>query len=441
MSTATEPGGFRRAMFLMASTSLLVPVAGIVTSPILAQALGVEGRGEVAAAISPNVLIVSVATLGLPEALTYFLAKTPRATRPALAWSIGIGVLVGVACFFAAWMILPFLSAGDPDLAQLILLATTLAVPLLIVNLLRGAASGRQMWSTVAFEKVAQSIIRVGALAVLAFTGNLTVLTATLVMCIGPIVAGLVYWRLALKPPQDGPTFEGKLAPQLLDFGGRVWLGAVSSMLLARLGQILFAPLSTVSELGLYVVAVSISDVPLIFAIAIRDVLFSVNSKTNDPYQLTLSARLTLVLGILTCVGLGGTLPLWITFIFGAGFAPAVVPTWILMASALVSIPGFMAGAGLSAWGRPGLRSAGLAIGLAVNLALFIWLVPPLGAVGASIAALGSSIAASGWGVLAAARVIGVPATSFFVIRGHDIGRLVHEARVLIARVIGRRSR
>ena len=428
-------------MYLMASTSLLVPLAGIVTSPILAQALGVAGRGEVAAAISPNVLIVSVATLGLPDALTYFLAKVPRVTRRALLSTTLLGLAMGLVCFFLGWLILPFLSAGNRDLGNLILIATALAVPLLVVNLFRGAASGRQMWRAVALERTAQSILRVGALTVLAVTGQLTVLSATLVMTIGPILAGLVYWRLLRQPPKDGAAFEGRLTPALLDFGGKVWLGSVSSMLLARLGQILFAPLSSVSELGLYVVAVSISDVPLIFAIAIRDVLFSVNSKANDAKQLTTSARLTLIVGIITCIGLGGTLPLWIAFVFGSSFVPAVLPTWILMASALISIPGFMAGAGLSAWGKPALRSIGLVIGLVANLALFVWLVPAHGAVGASFAALGSSIASTVWVVVSAARVIGVPVGSFFLLRGNDVVILYAEGMKVLRMRRPRRNR
>lgn len=441
-ATAPEPAtpGFRKALYLMASTSMLVPLAGIVTSPILAQALGVAGRGEVAAAISPNVLIVSVATLGLPEALTFYLAKVPRITRHALGWATLFGLAMGVACFIAAWFALPFLSDGNHDLGNLILLATGFAVPLLVVNLLRGAASGRQMWRAVALEKASQSLIRVAALLVLALTGNLTVLSATAVMVIGPIVAGVVYWRLFLKPPVNGPEFTGKIPPVLLSFGSKVWLGSVSSMLLARLGQILFTPLSNVSELGLYVVAVSISDVPLIFAIAIRDVLFSVNSKANDSKQLTTSARLTLIIGIGTCLVLGGTLPLWIGVVFGHAFIPALVPTWILMASALISIPGFMAGAGLGAWGRPALRSVGLALGLVANLALFISLVPHFGAVGASIAAFGSGLVSTLFVVAAASRVMGVPMRDFYLLRGNDFARLWNEAmRVIGSRISLRR--
>jgi O-antigen/teichoic acid export membrane protein len=436
MTTVAPSPGFRKALYLMASTSLLVPLAGIVTSPILAQALGVAGRGEVAAAISPNVLIVSVATLGLPEALTYFLAKFPRGTRNALGWATLFGLSMGVLCFAVAWFALPFLSNGDRSLANLILLATALAVPLLVVNLLRGAASGRQMWRAVALEKTSQSVIRVGALVVLALTGHLTVLTATAVMTIGPIIAGLVYWKLLRKPPLEGEPFPPKMPKVLMDFGSKIWLGSVSSMLLARLGQILFTPLSNVSELGLYVTAVSISDVPLIFAIAIRDVLFSVNSKSNDAKQLTTSARLTLIIGILTCIVLGGTLPFWIAFIFGSSFVPAVLPTWILMASALVSIPGFMAGAGLGAWGRPALRSVGLVLGLIANLVVFVALVPHFGAVGASIAALASSIASTAFVVIMAARVIGVPIHEFWVIRGADFAKLYNEVMsVLRSRV------
>ncbi len=439
-AAVASTGGFRRGLYLLTTSSFLAPVAGIVTSPILSQTLGVQGRGEIAAIISPNVLVVTVATLGLPEALTWLLARHPSLSRRALAWSALFATATGVLCLGAAWLLLPFLSAGNDNLAALIPLATALAIPLLSVNLLRGAATGRELWSLVAWERTANALVRVAVLLVLALTGTLTILTAVLVLTIGPIIAGAVYAPALLRvPPRTGvPDAEGatvaddparRLPRTLLSFGSRVWVGAVSSMLLSRLGQIIFAPLSDVRELGLYVVAITISDVPLIFAIAVRDVLFSVNSKTSDPDKLLASSRLTLLVGVLICLVLGGTLPLWIEFVFGAGFGPAVLPTWILMVSALVSIPGFIAGAALSAANRPGLRSAALIVGLVVNLAVFLPLVPVLGAVGAALAALASAVASTLVGTIAAARLLGVRLHRFWLIRGADVARLVREAR------------
>jgi O-antigen/teichoic acid export membrane protein len=191
---------FFRAAGLMAATSVLVPVVGVATAPILAHGLGVAGRGTAAAALAPNVLLAGAATLGLPDALTYFLAKTPGRTRAALRVTCLLSVLIGAAAFVVVAVFASPLSGGVQGLDGLIVLATAFAVPLLLVNLLRGAAIGRHMWTAVAAERVTNSFLRLIALALLLVLDRLTVLNAVLVMAIGPLIAGAVYWRLLVTP-------------------------------------------------------------------------------------------------------------------------------------------------------------------------------------------------------------------------------------------------
>ncbi len=424
-------------MFFMTGSSVLLPVVGLASAPILAYGLGVTGRGTVSAAGAPNTLLVGVATLGLPEALTFFLAKQPEFTRRALAWSSLFAILFGLICFAVTWVALPFLSAGSPELAGLILISTALALPQLVVNLLRGAASGRQMWGTVAAEKLTSPLVRLGALLVLLVTGHLTVLNAVLVISIGSAISGIVYLRLFTRPAETVGTapITGSLARSLLGFGGRVWLGAVASVLLARISQLLFAPLSNVHELGLFVVGITISDVPLIVALAIKDALYGVNSRSADATQLMATTRITLLVAVTGCLALGATLPLWIGVLFGPSFSAAVVPTWILMLAAVVSIPGLLAASGLAAWGRPGLRSVGLAVTLVVNIGAFVVLVPPYGAVGAGLAGLTSGLFSSAFMVIAAARLMHGSVGDFVVPRHEDVSRILHEGRRMVARL------
>jgi O-antigen/teichoic acid export membrane protein len=206
-------------------------------------------------------------------------------------------------------------------------------------------------------------------------------------------------------------------------------------MLLARLSQILFAPLSDVTQLGLYAVAVTISDVPLIVAIAIRDAVYGISSKSGDANQVTTASRLTLLLGVLGSLMLGATLPIWIGTVFGHSFAAAVMPTWILMLASVINIPGFLAAAGLGAWGRPGLRSIGLAMTLVVNLGMFVALVPSYGALGGAMAGLCSAIASTTYMVSAAARVLRARSSAFLVPTRDDLIRLWVEGMAMLRRL------
>jgi O-antigen/teichoic acid export membrane protein len=346
-----------------------------------------------------------------------------------------ISLVLGLLCLLAVYATLPFLSGGDPTLGDLIVLGMALTVPALIVGVLRGAASGQQMWTAVGYERLVNVVLRIVAFTALLASGQLTVLTATLVSCLSPIVAGVVYWRLFTAPPAEGGSLPDGLLRPLLSFGSRTWFGAVASMLLARIGQILMVPLSNVHELGLYSVASTISDLPLIVALAIQGTLYGVNSKERDPRQLTVTARLTLLVGFLGCLALGLTLPLWIGPLFGAEFGAATVPTLMLMASAVICIPGLMAATGISAWGRPGLRSIGLGVTLVLNVAVFVLLVPPLGVYGACWTSIVSNVALTGFMVLAASRVMGVPMRDFLLVRRVDVALLWRESRRMVGRL------
>ena len=437
MTTETRPP-LRRAVVLVTVSSFLMPAAGVLTQPILARALGAGGRGELGAALAPCLLALAVATLGLPEALTFYLAKHPRLTRPALLWAAVVASTLGVICLVVAYLAVPFLSAGDPDLGRLILLSMVLIIPALIVGMFRGAAYGRQMWAAIAAERLVNTVLRVVALGLLWVLGDLTVFTAVLVSCLSPMLAGLVYVRLLRRPPVDDTEqlTNGSALRLLLSYGGRVWFGSVASMLLARVGQILMVPLSSVEDLGLFSVASTISDLPLIVALAIAGALHGVNSKSNDPDQVTTTARVTTLVGLVGCAVLAGTVPFWIQPVFGEEFGAATVPTLMLLLSAVICIPGLIAATGVVVWGRPGLRSIGLGATLVTTVVFFVILVPEFGVIGGCVTSIVSNLVMTTFMVVGASRVMDQPASSFLLPRASDVALVWREGRHLVSKVL-----
>ena len=439
MTTETRPP-FRRAVVLVTVSSFLVPAAGVLTQPILARALGAGGRGELAAALAPCMLALAAATLGLPEALTFYLAKHPRLTRPALLWATLVASGLGLLCLLAAYLAVPFLSSGNPSLGRLILLSMALTIPALVVGVFRGAAYGRQMWGSVAAERLVNTVLRVLALVLLWVLGDLTVFTAVLVSCLSPTVAGLVYIGLLRRPSVDDAEqlINGSALRLLLSYGSRVWFGSVASMLLARTAQLLMAPLSSVEDLGLFSVASTISDLPLIVALAIAGALHGVNSKSNDPDQVTTTARVTTLVGLAGCAVLGATVPLWIKPLFGEEFGAATIPTLMLLLSAVICIPGLMAATGVAAWGRPGLRSMGLGVTLVTNLVVLVILVPEFGVIGGCVTSIVSNVVMTTFMVVAASRVMDQPVSSFLRPRASDVALALREARHLVSKAVSR---
>lgn len=434
---------YQRAMVLVTASSLMVPVIGLASAPILTHALGVSGRGSAGAALAPNLLIVGGATLGLPQALTYLLASRPHLARAALASASAISVVLGALAVLAVFLSRSFLAGGDVNLQRLILLGTWLALPALIVGLLRGAATGLQMWLAVALERVINSVLRLVLLGALALAGRLDVTAAVAVMSVAPVIAGFAYagvFRRSKQAPEESQIGQ-PFVSGMVKFGSQVWLASVATMLMARLSQLLVTPLSDVAQLGLLIVAITISDVPYIVTSTVRDVTFGASSAESDTDRLLATSRVATLIAVAGSAVLGLSLPLWIGVIFGPGFAAAMVPTWLLLATSCFAVPGLIAGAGLDAGGRPGLKSVALVLALAVNLVGLLLLVPHLGAVGGALAALGSTTASTVFMVVVASRLLKIKAHWFFVPQPQDVVLLQGFVRAVLRRLPGVKRR
>lgn len=445
-AVATAAPDLARNMTLTALGNAVAPIAALASTPILSYALGVTGRGELAAATAPLLLGVTASTFGLPEAIMNLIARRPAALAAAmrrgallitLAGLVGTVVVIGCA---------GLLSGGSASVRNLVVLASLALVPSLLVLVLRAGAAGLHQWRLVALEQVVVAVGRLGGVAALAVAGALTPLTATVVMALAPVVAGLVYLPLIRRrrelvaallerspaPPHDGdaghPGESGASGPAvaapygfLVGFGTRVWLGSLSGVLLSRLDQVMITPLSNAYELGLYVAAVNISDVALVLNSAMRDVTTTADAADRDDDRLCASARISFLLSL----GLGGMLALLLPFgiplLFGPDFAPAVTPGWILIAAVVLLTPGSIAGAGLTARGRPELRTLSLILACVVNVALLFVLVPTGGAVGAALATFAGNVVCGVANLLFLARTSRIPLRRFLGVRRSDL--------------------
>ncbi|WP_237209460.1 oligosaccharide flippase family protein [Rothia nasimurium] len=400
------------------------PLAGFLTAPILAHALGVTGRGEATAATAPLVLGVAVLTMGLPEATTYFVARHQKFALSVLYKSlllIIIPAILGTLGFIALG---PYFAGYNNELVQIMFYCTLMLLPSLWVGVLRGAAFGLQKFSLIAAERTLTSLSKLGLIAVFALTGHLNVLTASLIIGVTVFLGGILYLPLMFQKPhtdEESSSLEDVRMRLILQYGLRQWFGSLAGVLLSRLDQLLMTPLSSSYELGLYVVAVAIGDLVLVVNNALREVVFSTESKAPQGERIALAARVSNMAAAVTgsCAIVIG---IWmIPILFGEEFAPAWIITVILIIAAVMGNPGSLAGVGLSAAGRPELRSWSLVAGCIVNLLLMLWLVPQHGAVGAAFATMGGSVTAASGNLLFTRKVLGTKMSDFIVPRREDI--------------------
>ncbi|MDP4333950.1 oligosaccharide flippase family protein [Curtobacterium sp. A7_M15] len=401
----------------------VAPLASLATAPILASALEPAGRGVVAAATAPLLLAVALASLGLPSALTHWVARQPAILRPAMVVAAVVSAAVGGVTTALVALLSPTLAGGDPALASLIGLAGIALVPNLLAALLQAVAAGLHAWRLVTIERVVTQSSRLLVIAVLAATGTLTVEGAITAIALSPVLGALVYLHLLRRSRAASNADASTLrAGVLLSYGGRVWLGALSGIILSRIDQSLLLPLAGAAALGLYAVAVNIADVPLIVANAVREVSFSKHSADTDHAGLARAARLTTAVVLVVAAGLTAVLPFAVPWLFGAGYAEAVPVAAVLLLGLVLGSPGSLAGVGLAAVGRPGLRSVSLAIAAVCSIATLVLLAPIAGALGAAVATLVGNVVSAGGNLVFLRRVAGMPVLPFFGLRRGDLG-------------------
>ncbi|MCU1526548.1 MAG: teichoic acid transporter [Frondihabitans sp.] len=424
--------------------NLFAPLASLASAPLLAQGLGVEGRGETAAVVAPLLLVTLGATFGIPAALTFFSARDPRL--------VGVLLRRGTRLLFAAGLMgsvvvvasSTVLAADDPQLSTLIAWSALGVVPTLMAGGLQAIAAGANRWQLIAADRFVAAAVRLGAIACLSVTGQLTVVTAVLVLAMSPAVGATVYVRLIVTfRTEEVPVDGGRgISARILGYGSRVWIGSVSGVILARLDQVVMVPLADARQLGLYAVAVTVGELPLLVNSAVRDVMFSADASSNQSEVLGRSARISTLAVSAVAAMMAVSALWWIPPVFGADFAGAVPLAAVILVAAAVNNPGSVAGAGLAARGRPGLRSLSLAVAGAVNLALVFALVPSFGAMGAAVATLAGGFVSSNLNIVLLWRACHVDPRAFYGVRRDDISlvrgfvtRAAKASRVLPARV------
>jgi O-antigen/teichoic acid export membrane protein len=435
-ASAPASGGVSKSIVTVLFGNAFPPLVSLITGPILAQSLGVDGRGVVAAATAPFALVTAIVTLGVPEAVTYVVARSPGLLRHALRRGVLLLLLAGITATVAVVVASPVLTDGDAEIRRLMLLACLAIVPNMLVGALRGVSSALRRWHLVTFERASGALLKLALLVPFWLTDNLTPLVATVILAAVPVLGALPYLALLRNRPEAdaGPAPREATMRGLMSYGSRIWAGSISGIILTRVDQTLIAPLGSPAALGLYVVAVSVSELPLIINSAVRDVTFVSEAAGSEDGRLAMTARVSAFVCALAGLAIGISMIWWLPLLFGDDFAAAVPVAAVLLVAVVAGTPGSIAGSALSGRGRPGLRSWSLVIACVVNIGLLVALVPSLGAMGAALATLAGNLVASNLNLVFARVFFGISPWAFYGLRRGDLGVVLTAVRRLASR-------
>ena len=415
---AAHPRNFTGVVARLSGINALVILSALVTGPITARALGVDGRGDLAAITAVLTMTPWLLDLGLSQ----WLARE-RARGGSLPELLGAALPVALACSLAGVVgAIPLSHAlGHARHVVVTYLQITLFLAPFSVMLqtLVGVAIGESRWRLFAATRILASVVPVGAIVVLAALGRLTVGSAAAVYLVSSMVS------LAVLLPMVRGT--GRL---ILDrgrsraaaaFGAKSWLSTLAGVATNRLDQVLMAGLVASRELGLYVVAVSIASVTYGLSVAVSNALYP-RVAEGEAGLAARSCRVVVGIVAVSALLLGVLSPPLIPLVFGSDFADAVPMTLVLLLASIPMAATIVLTAALNAADHPTATAHAELVGLVLTVPALVLLLPSGGGLAAACVSLGAYVARLAMLLRASNSVFGGQWWSFVIPTRADIG-------------------
>lgn len=359
---------------------------------LIARWLGESGLGTLAVINVTMAITLQLASLGLPNANVYFLARDRSQLGPLWANSAVFGFLSGVS----AVSVLAFLIWSQPQLfgevPPKLLFVSAAAVPVLFLtvvglNLLLGLD---RVVAFNIFDTLMNGVTFLSAVITLLLVGGgLTLMvygTAGGTIAVGVVVSFVILFLWYRQPGRRSMMPNWRLFYRTLRYGLKFHLSLVASLLLVRVDVLLVNHFSGTKIAGIYAAAAQIGALLLLVPGVVSSLLFpqvASEADTSGAFAMRVTRHLAMVMfvGCLLAVPAAFLLPV----MYGAKFGSAVMLLLLLLPGVfLLSVESVLvqhfSGLGLPRW-----IPAFWLIALAVNIGLNLLFVPRFGAVAAAI--------------------------------------------------------
>ncbi|MCT2557810.1 oligosaccharide flippase family protein [Tsuneonella sp. YG55] len=371
---------------------------------LAARLLGAAGYGSVAWAMSVVSVIATVCLLGFgPLAVREIAARRAAGDTAGLSSFVAVSVaVVGLLSIAAAAGFVWFAGRASwiaGDYREVLALCGLLIPPLAIIALLRGVAQGfgRALLAQVPGDLVRPGIL-IAAMTAAFVTGTAFgpvpfIRTAIAGTWIAALLLGYLLWRdelSALPAPERGARARSHLVAALPFLG----LG-LTGLLEAEASTLMLGWLAGPFETGIFQPVVRIA--PLIM-LPVQAALMQFaplvaghwqRGEIGQIHALTVKFTILTVLvtaGVALAIALAGPLLLGV---FGSDFAQGAHLLWFIAAAQVFNAACGPVGTLLIMSDRSGWTLAGQLLGLAVNVAVGLALIPAFGALGAALGMAG----------------------------------------------------
>jgi len=378
---------------LILIADVTIVLSNVISSLVGARALGPAGRGDLLVIVLWPPVVAMLAGLGLSTAYRYWMAREPERVSYLFSNAVLYTIAVGVLSVAAADLIVPHLVGQRSPQVMMLLRIYQVNIPAaLFLDLMRGLLEGTRRFGWAGAARMIFFGVQAFGFAGLWTAGHLTVATAMITMIIAQtssMLLALIAVLSQLRPSWKPSWVEFKNS---MHYAVRDYPGGVADFTTLRLDQLVLAAMASNVAIGLYVVAVRLSEMTTLAADAIADALMPevAASKVENRAELlwARSLRLAIYMHLVLLPPLWLGAPLLLKILFGERFVPATGAfRWLLVAAGVWSL-GSIVISGLRGFGYPGLSTLAKFSAAAVTTVGLLVLLPRWGITGAAIASL-----------------------------------------------------
>lgn len=320
------------ASFGTFAASVLIQVCGVFQGIIVARLLGPVGRGEYETVILWPSLFAAIGILGTNIAISRVAAKAQDLAavyRSAVLVSFFTSSLSMLACYLAIPQLIPSDQKHLVDLSQIFVIyifANHVGLNLLAVD--QGAGNFRSL----NFTRAMLNPLFLFAILALFLWEHVNVFWIVMALLAANYSVVLVRAFLAFRRRDIlGSLFSPKdIVKQSLHFG----LAGIASPMYQHVDKTMLLWLLGVENLGVYVVALSVSGVAgsITGAAGILTLTQSAQAKLGEGFDwVVMVFRLSLLLWFFSGAALAFVIPWVLPLVYGADFAGAIVPAQLLV--------------------------------------------------------------------------------------------------------------
>lgn len=407
-------------------TTGLMQVVNIATGLLAARLLLPEGRGELAAIVLWPGLIAELGNLGLHDALLYRAATRSASPRDLFAATMALVGILSVALIGVGLVIVPMVFRGhSPEVQTIAILFLCAYLPTYFASLFTsGMFQGQLKIATWNALRALVPVTYLAAILVLMVVESPSVRDFAIAYIIAQAMAAAVGIGLLIRRGWTALLPRMDVMRSLLIYGVKVHVGEVLYSLRQRIDQAVISLLLPSADLGLYVVALTVANGPLILVFTLANVAFpKISQQETTGGKLAVFGRylrFSLAMATATILFLWVVVPWLLPLLFGKPFAPAVPIANVLLLGTLPLAAKLMFQQALKAWDRSLVVGRAELVGLAVAVILITVLMPAFGLMGVAFSLVLSQLAAAATMGFSLQRELHLPLMKLFVPTAED---------------------